>query len=768
MALDKTIKIKVDSKSAEASVNSLDGKMGKLDKSADKTNESFGKLKTTVIAVAAALQVRVIAQYADAFTSIQNQIRQTTTNTRDLTDRTKQLLDVANRSRVEFGATSELYTNLVLSTENLNLSTEEQIRLTETIAKSFAVSGKSAAESAGAIRQLGQAFASGALRGDEFNSIAEGAPEIMRALQRSLNLTQGQLRDFAATGGITSKVLVDALGGAADVIDIKMSKASQTFSQAAQEAENNAIAFVGSSDLITTSMGFAGESIITLSENLDVLANVALVAAAVGYGRLSAALILNTVETVKNTVAKAASVPVTARVNNGINFTTKNVQASTVAMRASRVAAVSLRGAMSLLGGPIGVVALAATALLSFALNADDAEDKADKLAQQVDTLAGSFSNLTKAQIEPKLQNAVVEVNKLEKSIAQTSAKITELKTNKFSIDTVELGRAVTKLEELERALDEAIVKRDALFEAGLSAGRTPESGSGEKSSSVAPKEKEKDLFVNTEISKTQELRSALEKRRTIQTAYNNLLLQDFKSLADQERAIAEFRRQEALAELQQQIANAEIEALTKRENLVANDRLTFEQRFELEAELQQQELTQKQLFELQKTQIEEDAASDRAAIARNEYMDKVNAAQTWATATLSINELFGSKSEKANKRRRKTQARIDGAAGIVRAWAENDFYSALAMTVAIAASTEAQIKRMDSAGGGGGGGSASFNAPAPRQEPVRQSNVVEIGGLSEAVSFLRERDPDEPIPMEVMQRFVIGMDEYNRVSGGG
>lgn len=768
MALDKTIKIKVDSKSAESSVNSLDGKMGKLDKSADKANESFGKLKTTVIAVAAALQVRVIAQYADQFTSIQNQIRQTTTNTRDLTDRTKQLLDVANRSRVEFGATSELYTNLVLSTENLNLSTEEQIRLTETIAKSFAVSGKSASESAGAIRQLGQAFASGALRGDEFNSIAEGAPEIMRALQRSLNLTQGQLRDFAATGGITSKVLVDALGGAAEVIDIKMSKASQTFSQAAQEAENNAIAFVGSSDLITTSMGFAGESIITLSENLDVLANVALVAAAVGYGKLSAALILNTVETVKNTVAKAASVPVTARVNNGINFTTKNVQASTVAMRASRVAAVSLRGAMSLLGGPIGVVALAATALLSFALNADDAEDKADKLAQQVDTLAGSFSNLTKAQIEPKLQNAVVEVNKLEKSIAQTSAKITELKTNKFSIDTVELGRAVTKLEELESALDEAIVKRDALFEAGLSAGRTPESGSGEKSSSVAPKEKEKDLFVNTEISKTEELRSALEKRRTIQTAYNNLLLQDFKSLADQERAIAEFRRQEALAELQQQIANAEIEALTKRENLVANDRLTFEQRFELEAELQQQELTQKQLFELQKTQIEEDAASDRAAIARNEYMDKVNAAQTWATATLSINELFGSKSEKANKRRRKTQARIDGAAGIVRAWAENDFYSALAMTVAIAASTEAQIKRMDSAGGGGGGGSASFSAPAPRQEPVRQSNVVEIGGLSEAVSFLRERDPDEPIPMEVMQRFVIGMDEYNRVSGGG
>ncbi len=89
-------------------------------------------------------------------------------------------------------------------------------------------------------------------------------------------------------------------------------------------------------------------------------------------------------------------------------------------------------------------------------------------------------------------------------------------------------------------------------------------------------------------------------------------------------------------------------------------------------------------------------------------------------------------------------------------------------MTVAIAASTEAQIKRMDSAGGGGGGGSASFSAPAPRQEPVRQSNVVEFKGLEGIADAINNSDPDQVLPIEYTQRIINSLDEYNRLSGGG
>lgn len=766
--LEKTIKIKVDQSGASSYIDKLDSRMDKLDDSTKNTNKSFGALKASVVAVAAALQVRQIAQYADAFTSIQNQIRQTTNSTKDLTDRTSDLLNIANRSRVEFSATAELYTNLALSTESLNLSTEKQLRLTETIAKSFAVSGKSAAENAGAIRQLGQAFARGALRGDEFNSIAEGAPEIMRALQRSLSLTQGELIEFAATGGITAEVLVDALGEAADVIDIKMSKATQTLAQAFQEAENNAIAFVGSSDTITNTMGLAGDAVIALSDNLDVLTDIALVGAVIGYSRLSSALVINTAETVKNKLAKVATVPVAAKVNNGINFTTRTIQAQTLAMRASTIAATGLRGAMSILGGPVGVAILAATAVASFALSADDAEDSANRLSVQVDNLAASFGNLTKEQIEPKLQNATVEVNKLEESLLLADQKLKQLE--KFSGDKMKaaVNQQTAVVRQLTGELEKAIIKRDALFEAGLTAGRTQESGSGAKTPKKQQSDKEStDIFINTEKFKTQSLRAALEERRGIQVALNNLRLQDFSSLAAEERAIAEFQRQESLLMLQKEMQDSAINFEARREQLLANTRLTAEQKAELEIELQLQELDQKRLFELEKTEIEQNAAADRVAIAQNEFTDKLNMLQTWAGATLAVNELFGSKSEKATKKRRKKEARINGAAGIVRAWAEHEFYEAIGMTIAIAASTEAQIKRMDS-GGGGGSVPTSFSAPAQRQEPIQQNNVVEFRGLAEVAEALNNTDSDQVLPVEYTQRIVNSLEEYNRLSGGG
>src|SRR5690606_9136410 len=114
------------------------------------------------------------------------------------------LLAVANSTRSGFEATAGLYTVLSRNTEELGLGTEKLTALTKTINQTFAITGGSAAGMDGAIRQLSQALASGALRGDEFNSVNEQAPRLMEAVADSLNMTKGELRDFAATGAITS------------------------------------------------------------------------------------------------------------------------------------------------------------------------------------------------------------------------------------------------------------------------------------------------------------------------------------------------------------------------------------------------------------------------------------------------------------------------------------------------------------------------------------------------------------------------------------
>ena len=73
------------------------------------------------------------------------------------------------------------------------------------------ISGATAVEASNAFTQLAQALGSGALRGDEFNSISEQVPGILTAISKETGIAQGGLRKYAAEGKITSDVVIKAL-----------------------------------------------------------------------------------------------------------------------------------------------------------------------------------------------------------------------------------------------------------------------------------------------------------------------------------------------------------------------------------------------------------------------------------------------------------------------------------------------------------------------------------------------------------------------------
>jgi tape measure domain-containing protein len=73
------------------------------------------------------------------------------------------------------------------------------------------ISGSTAEEASNAFTQLAQALGSGALRGDEFNSISEQVPGILTAISKQTGIAQGNLREFAAEGGITADIVIGAL-----------------------------------------------------------------------------------------------------------------------------------------------------------------------------------------------------------------------------------------------------------------------------------------------------------------------------------------------------------------------------------------------------------------------------------------------------------------------------------------------------------------------------------------------------------------------------
>jgi lambda family phage tail tape measure protein len=73
------------------------------------------------------------------------------------------------------------------------------------------LSGTTASEAAGAWLQLSQALGSGALRGEELNSVYEQTPQVIREIAEVMDIPIGKIKDYAKQGKITSAIVLQAL-----------------------------------------------------------------------------------------------------------------------------------------------------------------------------------------------------------------------------------------------------------------------------------------------------------------------------------------------------------------------------------------------------------------------------------------------------------------------------------------------------------------------------------------------------------------------------
>jgi len=125
-------------------------------------------------------------------------------------------------------------------------STTELVQVTEAVNQAVAISGVEAASASAALFQLGQGLAADALRGQELNSVMEQTPRLARAIADGLGVEIGALREMAATGALTAKVVTDALRSQSEVLRIEFANTEKTISQAYQQIENAGLKVFGS------------------------------------------------------------------------------------------------------------------------------------------------------------------------------------------------------------------------------------------------------------------------------------------------------------------------------------------------------------------------------------------------------------------------------------------------------------------------------------------------------------------------------------------
>lgn len=244
--------------------------------------QAAGALRGAAGSIGVGLAAKEIVGLADEYTNIQNRLRLLAGDQEKANKLFSDLQGIAKRSRGDLGATVDAYAGMSRATKSLGMSTEDTLRVTETLGKLVSISGKSATESAAGLMQFSQALSSGRLQGDELRSVFENMPTLVDALTSSLGVSQARLREMGSEGLITSQVMVDALKKAGASVDESLGKSIPTASQAFTQFKNEMIVTFGK---LNESMNITG----ALSDALSAVSTVIKVVAE-SFGVLGNAL----------------------------------------------------------------------------------------------------------------------------------------------------------------------------------------------------------------------------------------------------------------------------------------------------------------------------------------------------------------------------------------------------------------------------------------------------------------------------------------------
>lgn len=191
----------VDTKGASQGLGQLQSKLSGIGSFVGFAAISAGLVAISRAAISATREMEPIV----------NQLRQITNGTDELAAAMSMLTTAAQANRSGFADTAELFTKLTLSTEAMGKSQEEVLSVTTKFQQALAISGADAGTAAGAIRQFGQAMASGTVRGDEFNSIVEALGPALSIMARESGISVGQLRKMSQAGELTAETFFNMI-----------------------------------------------------------------------------------------------------------------------------------------------------------------------------------------------------------------------------------------------------------------------------------------------------------------------------------------------------------------------------------------------------------------------------------------------------------------------------------------------------------------------------------------------------------------------------
>lgn len=214
-----------------------------VESAASKASRVIGKL---AVAYAALSSLRALGGVIDSYTKLNAQLKIASRSQEDFASSMDDVKRISALAQSSLEGTATLYSRLANTLKDTNVTQQQFANITESVALGLKVSGASAGEAQSAMLQLSQAFASGVLRGEEFNAVSEASFPLMKALADSMEIPIEQLRSMAMEGLITRDELVKAFSDEKLINTFReQAKEVNTMGGAVQNAKNEFLLLVG-------------------------------------------------------------------------------------------------------------------------------------------------------------------------------------------------------------------------------------------------------------------------------------------------------------------------------------------------------------------------------------------------------------------------------------------------------------------------------------------------------------------------------------------
>lgn len=402
------------------------------------------QLKQMVAGFASLAAIRGAVKIADDYVTMANRIEMATSSAAEYELVQRRLLETANNTYRPLAEAQEVYIRTADALRSMGENTESVLDVTDSFSYLLVTNNASVDKAATALGAYSKAIQTGKLDSLGWISIMTAMPTVVDAIAASSGRAAEDVRKLGVEGKLSIQELNTALKDSLETNKAAADGMYTTVADSYVHLQNALSVYLGEANRSTAATALIGDSIALLADNLDTVANVALVGLSaataryvVNLGLATKAAITSTLATRAQTAselqlaqAQVASTLTTAnaaRAQAGLTMTHAQAKVAVDAHAAAQVRLAAAQraasGVTALLGGPVGLAMLAASAAASFLLFRDSAVEVRSSLNDLNEPLSSAvkrFQELTKVE-------QASELDKLNREIKETEETTTNL-----------------------------------------------------------------------------------------------------------------------------------------------------------------------------------------------------------------------------------------------------------------------------------------------------------------------------------------------------